>query len=182
MHAGTYVENVDVNKWVTMIGDGADVVTVRAADVVDHVFEVTADWVNISGFMVTATDYSAGICLNDVNRCNISDNTASNSLYGIYLSSSSNNNLTSNTVSDNNHGIVIDYSNNNTLQNNTLSENTYNFGVWGYSLTHHTQSIDTSNKVDGKPIYYWVDQQDMAIPKDAGYVGVVNSTNIAVRI
>jgi len=180
--AGTYVENVDVYKELTLIGDGADVVTVRAADTGDHVFEVIADYVNISGFMVTgATDYSAGICLNDVNRCNISDNTASNSFYGIYLPSSSNNNLTCNTVSDNNHGIVIDYSNNNTLQNNTMSENTYNFGVWGYSLTHHTQSIDTSNTVDGKPIYYWADQQDMAIPKDAGYVGVVNSTNITVK-
>ena len=32
VHAGTYIENVDVDKRVTLIGDGADVVTVRAAD------------------------------------------------------------------------------------------------------------------------------------------------------
>jgi len=32
VHAGTYVENVDVDKRITLIGDGADVVTVRAAD------------------------------------------------------------------------------------------------------------------------------------------------------
>ena len=31
VHAGAYVENVDVNKRVTLIGDGADVVTVRVA-------------------------------------------------------------------------------------------------------------------------------------------------------
>jgi PGF-CTERM protein len=35
--------------------------------------------------------------------------------------------------------------------------------------------------VDGKPIYYYVDQQGGQIPTDAGYVGVVNSTNIIVR-
>ena len=30
VHAGTYVENLDVRKRLTLIGDGADVVTVRA--------------------------------------------------------------------------------------------------------------------------------------------------------
>ena len=35
VHAGMYVENVDVDKQVTLIGDGADVVTVRAADAAD---------------------------------------------------------------------------------------------------------------------------------------------------
>ncbi|PXF60805.1 MAG: hypothetical protein C4B59_07395 [Candidatus Methanogaster sp.] len=49
VHAGTYVENVDVDKErLALIGDGADVVTVGAADAADHVFEVTADWVSIS--------------------------------------------------------------------------------------------------------------------------------------
>ena len=37
VHAGTYVENVDADKRVTLIGDDADVVTVRAADAGDHV-------------------------------------------------------------------------------------------------------------------------------------------------
>ena len=35
VHAGTYVENVDADKRVTLIGDDADVVTVRAADAED---------------------------------------------------------------------------------------------------------------------------------------------------
>ena len=63
VHAGTYDENVDVDKRVTLIGDGADVVTVRAADAEDYVFNVTADWVNISGSTVTgvAGDWKTGI-------------------------------------------------------------------------------------------------------------------------
>ena len=117
---------------------------------------------NISGFTVsgaTATYYEAGIYLNNANHCNISDNNASNNYGGISLWSS----------------------NNTTLQNNIMSGNTYNLCVCGNSLSDYTHSIDISNMVDGKPVYYWVDQQDRQIPEDAGFVGVVNSKNITVR-
>jgi len=87
VHAGTYDENVDVWKRVTLIGDGADVVTVRAADAEDHVFNVTADCVNVSGFEVAGAGYlKAGLYLsNGVDHCNISDNNAPNNYYGIRL-------------------------------------------------------------------------------------------------
>ena len=62
-----------------------------------------------------------------------------------------------------------------------MSGNRCNFGVLGSTLSHYIQNIDTSNTVDGKPIYYWVGEHDKQIPDDAGYVGVVNSTNITVR-
>jgi len=58
VHAGTYVENVDVYKRVTLIGDGADVVTVRAADAGDHVFEVTA----LCGHLGVHSDRGNGLC------------------------------------------------------------------------------------------------------------------------
>ncbi len=45
VRSGTYNENVDVNKTLTLIGEGADVVTVRAQSTIYHVFEVTADYV-----------------------------------------------------------------------------------------------------------------------------------------
>ena len=85
VHAGTYIENVDVWKQVTLIGDGADVVTVQAASSNDHVFEVTADWVNISGFTVTGATHRFGVYLDRVDYCNISDNTISNNDDGIFL-------------------------------------------------------------------------------------------------
>ena len=201
---GSYSENVDVDKpRLTLEGEGADVVTVTAADSGDHVFEVGVDWVNISGFAVRrATDHDmAGIYLDNADYCNIYDNNASNNYYGIWLWSSSNNTLQNNTANSNNytgvdlwfsssntlqnntansntdHGIYLRSSSNNTIENNTMSGNKYNFGVSG----GYTQNIDTSNVVDGKPIYYWVDQQDKQIPSDAGFVGVVNSKNITVR-
>jgi len=180
--AGTYIENVDVNRSLTMEGEGADVVIVTAADASDHVFDVSTGYVNISGFTVTGATYQSGIYLGNADHCDISDNNASDNGYGIYLYSSSNNTLLNNTANSNNYyGICLDHSSSNMLASNIMSGNRYNFGVYGWSLSHYTQNIDTSNTADGKPIYYWVDQQDKQIPDDAGFVGVVNCTNITVR-
>ena len=184
VHAGTYIENVNVDKRLTLIGEGADVVTVRAADAGDHVFEVTADWVNISGFTVTGAtdDWTAGIHLYNADHCSVSENNVSNNRDGVHMGCYSNNNtLQNNTADSNDYGICIDDSSNNTLQSNTMSGNTYNFDVSSHSLSHYIQNIDANNTVDGKSIYYWVDQQDKQIPDDAGMVGVVNSTNITVK-
>jgi len=99
VHAGTYYENVDVNRRLTLIGDGEEVVTVRAELKYEDAFHVTADWVNISGFVVTGvTKYNSGFYLNNADHCNISDNSASNDDgYGIYMEDSSNNTLIGNT-------------------------------------------------------------------------------------
>ncbi len=100
------------------------------------------------------------------------------------LESSSSNNLTNNTASSNEYGICIDDSSNNTLIGNIMSGNDYNFAVFHVyrdTLFNFIQNIDTSNLVNEKPVYYWVDQHDKQVPCDAGFVGIVNSTNITVR-
>ena len=186
---GMYTENVDVNKRLTIRSEnGSASTTVHAANSSEPNFEVIADYVEISGFTVTRPDparwhETAGIGLSNVEHCNISGNNASNNrVYGIWLNSSSNNTLTNNTANSNNdYGIYLHFSSNNTLNNNTMSGNTCNFCVYSCSLSGYTQNIDTSNTVDGKPVYYWINQQDKQIPDDAGYVGVVNSTNITVK-
>ena len=156
---GIYRMNVEVHKQLTLQGAGAGVVSVIAGQLSDHVFDVTAHGVNISGFTMTGAESGIGIYLNGTDHCSISNNIVSNNDYGIYLYGSCNN----------------------TLANNALSGNAHNFTVRGSSLPEYTHSVDTSNTVDGKPIYYWVDEQDRVIPSDAGYVGVVNGTNITAR-
>jgi pectin methylesterase-like acyl-CoA thioesterase len=48
---GNYRENIEVNKRLTIRSEnGSDSTIVHAADSDDHVFEVTADYVTISGF------------------------------------------------------------------------------------------------------------------------------------
>ena len=60
---GTYTENINVSKRLTIKSEnGADKTIVQAAYSCDHVFEVTADFVAISGFTVKgATSFTAGI-------------------------------------------------------------------------------------------------------------------------
>jgi parallel beta-helix repeat protein len=181
---GTYRENINVNKRLTIRSENGSTSTiVRASDSDNHVFEVTADYVNLSGFTMTGATQgwsAAGIYLY-ADYCDISDNTASNNFYGIRLSSSSNNTLTNNTASSNTRkGIYLSYSSNNTLTGNIMS-NSYNLDVGGTRPSDYVNNIDTTNKVDGKPVYYWVNQQDRQIPGDAGYVGVINSSNITVK-
>ncbi|NIA11458.1 MAG: PKD domain-containing protein, partial [Nitrospiraceae bacterium] len=150
--AGMYVENVDVYKQLTLIGEGADVVTVQAADASDHVFEVTADYVNISGFTVTgATDWTkAGICILGPDYCCISNNNASNNDYGIRLAYSSDNMLMSNTANSNTRrGISLTYSSNyNTLQYNTANSNILYSGIWLQSSSYNTLQYNLANSND----------------------------------
>jgi len=113
----------------------------------------------------------------------IDNNIASNNEVGIHLHyGSENNNVISNTVTSNRHtGIWITGAGNNILKHNDMSGNGFNFGVFGWLLSHFIQDIDTSNVVDGKPVYYWVNQHYRQVPEDAGYVAVVDSTNIIVK-
>ncbi len=152
VRGGTYVENVDVNKRLTLIGDGADVVTVRAEDVSDHVFEVTVDYVNISGFTATgATDWpNAGFHLNGADYCNISDTNASDNWNGIYLHYSSNNILLNNTAISNVGGIYLNYSSGNNITNNTAISNSWS-GI-DLSSSHNnriTNNVANANTWNG---------------------------------
>ena len=122
---GTYNENVDVDKQLTIISEtGADSTIVSALDPNDHVFEVTADYVNICGFSVQDATDKTGIYLYDADYCNIFDNNASNNKFGIFLNSSSDCTFTCNTAINNEIGIGLWGSSNNTLTNNTASNNT----------------------------------------------------------
>lgn len=93
--AGTYHENVDVTKQLTIrstSGNPADTI-VNASNPNDDVFNVTANWVNIAGFTVqnTTGGNATGIYLYGVNHCNISNNVIrGNSMGGIYLNATHN--------------------------------------------------------------------------------------------
>jgi len=133
----------------------------------------------------TANLNEGGIFVEDSSSNNkLTKNTANmNTHWGITVATRSNSTILINNTASNNgdYGIYLFESFNNTLTHNTMSQNNPNFGVNGDSFFHYIHSIDTSNKVDGKPIYYWIGQKDQQVPNDAGYVGIVNSTNITVR-
>jgi len=142
--AGTYNENVDVTKQLTIrstSGNPADT-TVSAANSSGYVFYVTANYVNITGFTVgNATgNLTAGIYLEIVNHCNITGNEISGNACGIYLHSSLNNEITNNNVSYNdNDGIKlgpVTPSSYNNITDNVITHNGQ-YGIYFHYFEEH---------------------------------------------
>jgi len=136
----------------------------------------------IIGSNVTEND-SSGVWFRCSSNNNITENRIiENGQDGIWLSSSSDNNrVLGNIIRTNAYGIRLDDYSNNMLRNNDLRDNGCNFGVFGSLLPEFIQDIDESNTVNGKPIYYWVNRQDVTVPLDAGYVALVNCSGITVK-
>jgi len=78
-------------------------------------------------------------------------------------------------------GIRIYRSINNTLRNNQMVNNMYNFELLYIFVSDFINDIDTSNTVNGKPIYHWIGERDRTVPSDAGYVALINCLNITVK-
>lgn len=90
--------------------------------------------------------------------------------------------LLDNSVTDCTFGISLSWCTEITLSRNSLVNNTYGLDITGGGLAH---SIDTSNLVDGKPVYYLKNQRDLVITSETypkiGYLGVVGGLNITVK-
>jgi len=145
------------------------------------------------GIYLTVSIYSS------VNNT-ISGNTANNNPSGIHLSSSNYNNITGNFVNNNNIGIWVEDSykinvlgnnaNNNDLgimlsdANHTVSENIMNGCGLGVSSASSIEelcsyNIDTTNLVNGKPLYYKCNETYLGSSDftNAGQVILVNCTD-----
>ncbi|ADI74089.1 periplasmic copper-binding protein [Methanohalobium evestigatum Z-7303] len=149
VYNGTYTENVDVNKSVTILSESGnpDDTKVQAASTSDHVFNVTRDNVTISGFNITgATVFEkAGIFLDEVKNNNISNNKISNNYQGLRLLNSDINTLNNNTASNNNNdGINLYNSSSNKLNNNNAN---FNSNVDGISLYESNNNNLNKNNV-----------------------------------
>ncbi|MFC1786832.1 NosD domain-containing protein, partial [Halobacteriota archaeon] len=146
--SGTYTENVNVFKPSLTIrstsGNPADTI-IEAANPSDHVFKVTEDYVNISGFTVKgAGSDKSGIYLEIYrDHCNITDNKALDNGYGIYLYYSSDNIISNNNVSNNDYGFYLYSSSDNIISNNNVSNNDYGFYL--YSSSDNIISNNTAN-------------------------------------
>jgi parallel beta-helix repeat protein len=100
---------------------------------------------------------------------------------GIYIGHSTNSRISDNNVIESNLGLYLYASSNVTLRNNSMSTNRYNFGVYGDTLQEYIHDIDATNLVDEKPLIYWVEQTGGQPPLDAGYVAIVNSSNVTLK-
>ena len=144
-----------------------------------------------------------GIRLYDSSNNSVSNNNCSNNrVYSIYLDGSSNNSVSNNNCSNNGGGISLRESCNNGISSNACSNNgddgihlydssnnrltgnsMFENGIiiWGDSLSDYTHEIDTSNMVNGKPIYYLKDIESGRVPEGAGQVILVNCKGVLVE-
>ncbi len=201
------------NKTVTIKSEnGSANCTIQTATTSTCVFKIFSDNVILQGFTVTgvfgSTFYFAGVYVS-ADNCVISDIDATNNTCGIYIGYANYNTIKNNSVSHNTYGIVIHadarYNNitnnvahnnsdlgiylywtpyNNILRNNRMNNNSYNFGAQMVSYSYHwIQDIDTSNTVDGKPIYYLISDSDIEIDESyhAGTIYCINCNNITIE-
>ena len=105
-----------------------------------------------------------------------------NSVHGIYIYNSTSNTLSNNTLAANtNGGLWFNFSSNNQILSNNISGSKLNFGFIGNAAEDFMNDVDNANLVNGKPIYYLANISDSAVPSDAGYVALVNCSNIIVQ-
>jgi thermitase len=105
-------------------------------------------------------------------------------MYALEIYCSSNNVISMNELVGNRFGLVLRSSAFNILRDNTMVSNWCNFapetGPLAYSWAA-PNDVDASNTVDGRPICYWVNVSNRAVPSDAGCVVLVNCVNITVE-
>jgi parallel beta-helix repeat protein len=157
--AGTYYENVVVNKSVSLIGEDKLSVIVDGR-ALGSVINITANNVRLTGFTVRDSMYGyGGVHVYRSSGDNISGNVVRDNYngvymygssddivggndvlgneYGIHLYGSSNVSVSGNAVSSNTNGIDVDVSSNNTLVDNDISSSGGN-GIYFYGSSNNT--------------------------------------------
>jgi len=135
----------------------------------------------------TITNNEEGIWLSNSSNNTISENTVTNNNRGInirggYPIYSLNNTIYGNYIANNENGIFLVDTSNNIFRNNKMVANERNFVDHAdIFMRPYINDVDETNTVNGKPIYYWVNEHDRTIPSDAGYVALLSCVNITVQ-
>lgn len=109
----------------------------------------------------------------------VKDNTITNFFEALSLSSSTGHTITGNTLIDGVSGIDIGDSAGSIFRNNKMIN--CSFHIQSYPTYQYENDLDSSNTVNGKPIYYWVNAKDKTVPFDAVNVVLVNCANIIIK-
>ena len=128
---------------------------------------------------------ATGVSLGNSTTIISGNNVFSNTKNGIKANNVTCATIIGNNVTENGYGIFLNYSRSNALSGNIVASNTCNFGVYGTILSEFVNHIDTSNLVEGKPIYYFINQSNIVISPEiypeVGYLGLVSCKNVTVQ-
>jgi parallel beta-helix repeat protein len=106
-----------------------------------------------------------------------------NSFDTIHIQQSSGNQIIGCVCQNGYDGISLPYAPNTKMRNNTMMNNYANFGIGSSSVSDFYCDIDTSNTINGKPMYYLIGQNNLLFDKtlEIGFLGLVNCQNISVK-
>lgn len=127
--------------------------------------------------------FAKGVSLASSSSAVLSNLTVFDNNYGIYLADSPNNIIRECDVFSNEYGLFIIDSPYQVFRQNSFHDNTVNLGlIYGFSIEGFYLDIDTSNTVNGKPIYYLRNESNMVFDEndDIGFLGLVNCNNIII--
>lgn len=130
--------------------------------------------------------FGYGVFLSNSRNCAVYDSVFVSNQYGVALADAATGNLISGNSFTSRGGIFIQNSVNNVLRSNSMLGAGPNLWVdcenaTNLSLKSFINDIDASNTVNGKPIYYWINQHNKTVPLNAGYVALINCSGITAR-
>jgi parallel beta-helix repeat protein len=195
--SGTYYENIVINKSISLIGEDKYTTVIDGGSVGD-VIDISADWVNISGFTIQNSGHKnneAGINLEsnfstisgniftDNNFCadvrfskynTFSDNIISLTFSGIHLTFSDYNIVSNNFISSYWKGVSLYRS-----ERNNISDNVFLEG--GLSCYYSYENAVYNNTVNGKSLVYLENEHDIIIDVAAGQIILIGCSGITVE-
>jgi parallel beta-helix repeat protein len=133
---------------------------------------------SISNCMFTAS--SEIVYISDSSFIELTNLTTKNGFAGMAIFLTNNITIIGCEASSNVYGIVLVACENGILRNNTMNSNTYNFEIAG---GFDTFDIDTSNTINGKPIYYLHNINDSVFDgnENYGFFALINCQNVTVK-
>ncbi len=124
-------------------------------------------------------DNYAGISIEFSLANSVSGNNISGNGIGIGFGDSNGGTLSDNHIWNNGWGVYFYYSSQVSMTNNMFQND--GILIKGPTFENWTHTIDVSNTVNGKPVYYWKSVNGGIIPQNAGQVILANCQNVVVE-
>lgn len=170
VYSGTYYEALEITKTMSLKGENRDTTIIDRSSPGD-VIQVSADWVNISGFTVMNSAHEivdSGVRLASADHCHLSGNNFSRSYYGIYLDESRSTTIADNVFwNDTTYGIRFYWSDDNIFVNNTSPEVRWPPTVWVFNSARNL--ISDNHFLD---YFLWAAHDNIITNNTAGSVSV----------
>jgi len=178
VYEGSFREQIIIHKTLTIIGNGTANSTIQGENG-KVVVVIRANRVNLSGFTFLGTGRTPAAITVEGNHVSISQVSCLEATVGIRLQGSHGTIISRSLSINTTHGVFLEESLMVKLSHNDLMGGILISGARARHWNTHT--IDTSNSVNGRTLYYSVNDQGLTISGEAGQVILVNCTQMIVE-